>query len=236
MNEERRSVASCVGAVALFAAAMLVLLSAAKAASATCYGNVANGSIDGAVPLPLRGSNYRRMSDGPISATRVYVHPLVRDVAVAAYEAVEAERPTVRFVYGETGLKGGGPIPPHKTHQNGLSVDFFVPVVDEDGEPVPFPAQQDTQYGYAIDFDSEGRYKHYRIDFAALAEHLFHLNAEAASRGVGIDLVILDRAFLPRLFATPRGPYLKKNVRFMQTEPWVRHDEHFHVDFSVACH
>jgi len=44
-----------------------------------------------------------------------------------------------------------------------------------------------------------------------------------------------DRPYLPRLFATPRGPYLQQHLSFMKAKPWVRHDEHYHVDFAVPC-
>jgi penicillin-insensitive murein endopeptidase len=57
----------------------------------------------------------------------------------------------------------------------------------------------------------------------------------AKAKGSGLALVIFDRQYLPRLFATRRGIYLKKHVVFMKGKPWVRHDEHYHVDFAVAC-
>lgn len=44
-----------------------------------------------------------------------------------------------------------------------------------------------------------------------------------------------DTPFLPKLFATHRGAYLQQNLAFMKGKPWVRHDEHYHVDFSVPC-
>lgn len=57
----------------------------------------------------------------------------------------------------------------------------------------------------------------------------------AKGRRVGIALVIFDAPFLPELFATPRGPYLREHLKFMKGRPWVRHDEHYHVDFDVPC-
>ena len=47
--------------------------------------------------------------------------------------------------------------------------------------------------------------------------------------------MILDPPFLPKLLRTQRGPYLEQNLRFMQGKAWVRHDEHYHVDFAVPC-
>ena len=47
--------------------------------------------------------------------------------------------------------------------------------------------------------------------------------------------MIFDPPYLWRLFATKRGPYVRKNIPFMSGKAWIRHDEHYHVDFSVAC-
>lgn len=36
-------------------------------------------------------------------------------------------------------------------------------------------------------------------------------------------------------FCDERGPCVQKNIPFMKEKAWIRHDEHYHVDFSVAC-
>jgi penicillin-insensitive murein DD-endopeptidase len=72
------------------------------------------------------------------------------------------------------------------------------------------------------------------IDFTALSEHLHQLNLAATKNGASIALVIFDPAYLDRLFATPRGPSIR-SLPFMKGKPWVRHDEHFHVDFGIPC-
>lgn len=61
------------------------------------------------------------------------------------------------------------------------------------------------------------------------------LHRTAAQRVVRLPLVIVDKPFLPQLFATPRGAYLKQHMNFMKGTPWVRQDEHYHVDFAVKC-
>jgi len=38
-----------------------------------------------------------------------------------------------------------------------------------------------------------------------------------------------------RLFATPRCTYLRQNLPFMNGRAWVGHDEHYRVDFALAC-
>jgi penicillin-insensitive murein endopeptidase len=114
-------------------------------------------------------------------------------------------------------------------------VDFFVPVRDGEGKPAVLPIALTNKLGYAIEFDAKGRFRQYTIDFEAIGEHLYQLDAAARARGVGMALVIFDPQYLPVLFTTSRGAYLRRNIPFMKGKPWVRHDEHFHVDFSVRC-
>jgi penicillin-insensitive murein endopeptidase len=147
----------------------------------------------------------------------------------------EAQHPSKTYVYGETGWPSGGSFRPHRTHQNGLSVDFFVPVRNGDGKSVPLPTAITNRFGYDIEFGTDAKYGEYEIDFPAMAEHLYQLHAAAKARGTDIALVIFDSAFLPLLFATQRGSYLQQNLPFMKGKPWVRHDEHFHVDFAMPC-
>jgi penicillin-insensitive murein endopeptidase len=163
------------------------------------------------------------------------VHSSVAEVITAAYAALRREVPSKTYVYGETGWPSGGRFKPHRTHQNGLSVDFFVPVRNASGKSVPLPTRATERFGYDLEFDAKGRSGPYSIDFPALAEHLYQTHRAAKARGIGIALVIFDRPYLSRLFATPRGPYLQRNLTFMKGRPWVRHDEHYHVDFAVRC-
>jgi penicillin-insensitive murein DD-endopeptidase len=191
--------------------------------------------LESAVALPRDGANFSAYSSLAGTLGRTYVHSKVRDVLLAAYAALEKSAPSRVFVYGETGWASGGEFRPHRTHQNGLSVDFFVPVTDRKGKSVSLPTNIGNKWGYGIEFDSNARFGEYAIDFEALGEHLFQLHSAATARGVGIDLVIFDPPYLPKLFATAHGPYLEQNLRFMRGKAWWRHDEHYHVDFSVPC-
>lgn len=49
--------------------------------------------------------------------------------------------------------------------------------------------------------------------------------------GATIDIDILDTQYLPLLFATARGPWLKNNLPFMAGTPRVRHDGHYYLVF-----
>lgn len=213
----------------------LLLASPVIAAESRCYGTVSNGRIEGSVKLPTDGANFSAYSNVAATAGRTHVHAKVAEVITSAYAALRAADPSTVYVYGETGWPSGGRFRPHRTHQNGLSVDFFVPVRNTAGASVPLPTSPLTRFGYDIEFDASARYGEYSIDFPATAEHLFHLHQAAKARGVGIALVIFDVEYLPRLFATPRGAYLQQNLPFMKGKPWVRHDEHYHVDFAVPC-
>lgn len=124
---------------------------------------------------------------------------------------------------------------PHRTHQNGLSVDFMVPVIDGAGRSVPLPSTPLNKFGYDVEFDRNAQFGDLSIDFEALAEHLHQLSRAARARKVGIARVILDPPYLPKLFATRRGAELKDRLPFMMKPAWIRHDEHYHVDFKVAC-
>ncbi len=227
---------ACLRFASASAAVIVMLISTpSRAIESTCFGTLSNGRLENGVKLPLNGPNFSSYS--PLASTlgRTYVHSKVLEVVVAAYTALEQSAPGKVFVYGETGWASGGRIRPHRQHQNGLSVDFFVPVRDRTGRSVPLPTSAANRFGYDIEFDKSGRFEDYTIDFESLAEHLYRLQVAAKARGVGIALVILDPPYLPKLFATPRGSFLARNVKFLKGAAWVRHDEHYHVNFAVNC-
>jgi len=207
----------------------------AVAAESQCYGTVNSGSIENSVKLPNSGPNFMAYSTLAASTGRTYVHSKVAEIIVSAYASLAAERPATAYVYGETGLASGGRFRPHRSHQNGTSVDFFVPVKNIEGTSVPLPTGIMTRFGYDIEFDANAKYKEYSVDFEAMAEHLYQLHQAAKAQGSGFSLVIFDTQYLPKLFATRRGPYLQQTLPFMKGKPWVRHDEHYHVDFAVTC-
>ena len=205
------------------------------AAGSTCFGTTANGRLQDGVQLPGSGPNFSSYSAAAALAGRTYVHDLVAGIVTNAYSALEKSSPGKVFVYGETGWKSGGRFRPHRTHQNGLSVDFMVPVLNREGKSVPLPTNALNKFGYDIDFDAKAEWGDLRIDFEAIGDHLYQLHQLARDAKVGIALVILDIDYLPRLFATRRGEWLRSNVKFMQKQAWVRHDDHYHVDFAIAC-
>jgi len=205
------------------------------ATGSTCFGTVSNGHLDSGVQLPRSGSNFSTYSTLGATLGRNYVHSKVAKIISNSYQALQKEAPNKVFVYGETGWAKGGRIRPHKTHRNGLSVDFMVPVIDATGQSVPLPTSITNKFGYGIDFDQNAKFEGYSIDFESIAEHLYQLDKAAKAAGYGIALVIFDPPYLPELLATQKGGYLKSKIKFMKGKAWIRHDEHYHVDFAIPC-
>jgi len=58
---------------------------------------------------------------------------------------------------------------------------------------------------------------------------------EAKANDVDLWRVIFDPELQPNLFKTEHGKYLREHVQFSTKRSWVRHDEHYHVDFKVPC-
>jgi penicillin-insensitive murein DD-endopeptidase len=200
-----------------------------------CYGTTEKGRIENAWQLPDSGDNFSAYSRIGVSAGRNYVHSRVYDVILDAYKELKRHYPQKKFVYGETGWENGSRFRPHKTHQNGLSVDFFVPVKDATGKSVHLPTSPFNKFGYGIEFNSKGKYENYTIDFEALAAHLTSLRKAADQRGVKIWRVIFDNELQRLLFQTKEGKGLQAQLTFSKKKPWIRHDEHYHVDFIVPC-
>ena len=194
-------------------------------------GTPARGSLAKGKRLPTSGHNFRAYSRLGALLGRNAVNGVVRSIVLDAYAVLEAEHPELRFVYGETGWPHGGTFPPHRTHQNGLSVDFMVPVRNERGRPVALPTRPWTRFGYDLTFDGQGRLGDLHIDFEAMAEHLAALDAAARAHGSGIQLLIRAPDLQPLLWETPTGRMIKGRFPVMMKPAWVRHDEHYHVDF-----
>ena len=200
-----------------------------------CFGTTANGALENGWKLPAAGENFSSYSSIGITLGRTYVHSAVYEVVVSAYAAVQESAPGKRFVYGETGKKSGGKFSPHKTHRNGLSVDFMVPLIDASGNSVPMRTSVFNKWGYDLEFDQSGRLDNRRIDGEAMAEHIYQLHRAATDSGVGIWRVIFAPELQSLLHGSSRWDYLSNNIEFSKRRSWVRHDDHYHVDFVVPC-
>ncbi len=218
----------------------VILSSSAVAVESICYGTTSNGRLENGVKLPSEGNNFVSYSASAEILGRTYVHSKAKEIILAAYKWLESDAPGKIFKYAETGFKDGGQFKPHKTHRNGLSVDFMVPVTDKKRtdkkrKSVHLPTHFFNKFGYSIEFDSTGNYKEYKIDYEALAAHIVALHKAAIERDSELWRVIFDPILQPYLMKTKYGEYLKLNIQFSTKRSWVRHDEHYHVDFKIPC-
>ncbi len=207
----------------------------ASAAESVCFGTTSNGHLENGKQLPAEGPNFVGYSDIARLLGRTYVHSEVYSIILDAYSGLEKKAPGKVFKYAETGFKSGGKFYPHKTHRNGLSVDFMTPVVNQKGQSVHLPTHPLNKFGYHIEFDLQGHYQTLTIDYEAMGAHLIELHQEAIKRGYDLWRVIFDPDLQPYLFQTKYGDYLKKHIQFSKRRSWVRHDDHYHVDFEIPC-
>jgi penicillin-insensitive murein endopeptidase len=210
-------------------------MAATEAKQSRCFGTTSNGRLENGVQLPYRGDNFVAYSKLGHWLGRNYVHSEVRAIVIDSLNQLHQQYPGKKFRYGETSLRKGGLMKPHRTHQNGLSVDFMVPVLDDEGKSAYFPSNMSNKYGYEMEFDRQGRAPGYRIDFEALAAQMVAIDSAARAQGVEIWRFIFAPDLRKFLLDTSYGDYIRKNIRFMKGQAWVRHDEHFHVDFDIPC-
>lgn len=205
------------------------------AIQSTCYGTTKKGKLENGVKLPGKGKNFISYGNFPELAGRTYVHSIVKDVVVEAYNKLYLSHPDKVFKYAETGFIEGGLFKPHKTHQNGLSIDFMVPVINTTGESLHFSTNAFNKYGYNVEFDKDGKFEEYKIDFEALGAHIVALHKASLNNKINVWRVLFAPDLQDKLYATKYGSYIKNNIHIPDKKSWVRHDEHYHVDFKVNC-
>lgn len=204
-------------------------------AESNCYGTPKKGALSKGKRPPTKGSNFSTYSHAAWMLGRTYAHSKVTQSLVGAYKILETSAPGKVFVYAEIGWKKGGQFKPHKTHQNGTSVDLMVPVLNNSQESVPLPTNALNKWGYSIEFDKTGKTKNYTIDFEALGQLIYALYEASKQNGISIKRVIFAPDLQGMLFSSSQGKFIEENIFIPKKRSWVRHDEHIHVDFSVPC-
>lgn len=194
-------------------------------------GTVANGRIEHAKRIPYQGPNYRTYSFAGYLAGRTFVHQKVRDVVLDAYTELSETLPNQTFVLMETGKRFGGRMLPHRTHRNGLSVDFMTPL-QKKGEPYAASGLFNL-WAYGRDFDDSGKKASLAIDYEVMAQHLLAIERAAKKHGIGIQKVIFDPVLRKYLLKSPSGKKLGSRFPFTRNRVVVRHDDHYHIDFRL---
>jgi len=209
-----------------FPNSLLVLENDAKSKS---HGHVANGYITNAKRMPMRGDNYTSYSFLAYLVGRTFVHHKVRDCMLEAYKNCEKSSPNTTFVLGEIGFKNGNTFLPHRTHKNGLSVDFMSPLL-KNGKPYRRYHLLNL-WGYNLDFDDTGKQGKIEIDYEAIAQHLWALNRAAKAQGMVLQKVIFDPVLRKKLATTSCWQKIK-HLPYTKNRVALRHDDHYHIDFG----
>jgi penicillin-insensitive murein endopeptidase len=150
---------------------------------------------------------------------------------------METLMPNRRFYLMELSNEKGGKIYPHRTHQNGLSVDFMMPML-KNNQPY-YGLDTLGKNHYLLSFNENGKYSEdneVKVDFDLIALHILELNKEAQKNGLKISKVIIKIEYKDDLFKTLNGKKLNTSgIYFVKgLTPLINHlhDDHYHIDFE----
>jgi penicillin-insensitive murein DD-endopeptidase len=195
------------------------------------------GSIKNSYRFPRKGNNFRYFSKlSYYIMGNAYVNSKVHTSVLQTYEELDQKYPEKNFRLMECSKKKGGKMITHRTHQNGLSIDFMTPLLKKNKNQKHYDGLGFLRY--TLDFNKHGRRnKKVAIDFNTMAEHLLLLDKNARKNGLKIKKVIFKIDLKDELFNTEYGKKLKaKGIYFAQNlTPILNkvHDDHYHVDFEI---
>jgi len=201
-------------------------------------GPVHKGKIQNAYLLPYSGDNYKYFS--PFSyyiLGRAYVHSTIHTTVLDGYKICESTCDGISFRVMECSNKKGGSMFPHRTHQNGTSLDFMTPLMKKGKQHKFF--DRIGIFRYALNFDKDGVLKLNKkvsIDYENMARHILAMEEAARKNGMYIKKVIFKINLKDNLFDTESGKRLQSSgIYFAQSLPKSidnLHDDHYHVDFG----
>ena len=240
MRPSKREIAVRAAGLALVLGAALVAIPWLRVmldddAPSTSTGRLSAGRLVHGHVMPPWGRGHITYSFMGAALGRQYMHGAVLATLADAFAARAEAVPGQRHVLGETAVRGGGAFHGHRTHQNGLSVDVFMPVRNGADRRVILPTWPWNGFGYWWEFDEHGNAGGYRIDFDELGAFLVELDRRARVHGLDIVRVIIAPEYVPLLLRGAAGPRLGHiAAKLTRRAVWVRHDEHVHIDFATT--
>jgi len=199
-------------------------------------GTVSNGKLLHAKLIPFQGSNFQYFDTTSYLKGRAYTNSQLEKTVLETYAAFETTIPKRTFFIMECSNKHGGKMYPHRTHQNGLSIDFMMPL-QKSGTPY-YNLDTIGASHYWLNFDDEGNYSKdtsVTIDFELVARHILMLDAKARSNGLKIAKVIIKTELKDELYQGEFGQQLKNSGIYLvkKLTPLINslHDDHYHIDF-----
>lgn len=200
-------------------------------------GSVSNGNLKNGKLVPFYGSNYTYFDKTSYLSGRAFLNSKVLNAILESYKVLETEQPDRVFKIMECAHKNGGKMWPHRTHQNGLSVDFMMP---KNKNKKPYYGLDTIGIKhYWLNFNKSGQYMKDNsiiIDFESVAQHILILNEKAKKHKLKIEKVIIKVELKDELFKGKYGKYLKETgiyiVRSLTPKINELHDDHYHIDFK----
>lgn len=201
-------------------------------------GSVAKGTLINGKLLPFKGKNFQYFDTNSYLSGRAFVSNNVLKTLLYSYAELDSVEIKQKFYVMETSHKNGGDLFPHKTHQNGLSVDFMMPLL-KDGQPYNGLDSIGTLH-YFITFNSKGQYNKDTticIDLNLVAQQILSLQRAANLNKLRIVKVIINTNLKDELLKTEYGKILKGSgiylVKSLDNYTNNFHDDHFHIDFEL---
>ena len=207
-----------------------------KNASQT-IGTVSKGKLKHGKLVPFYGENFSYFDSRSYLNHRAFTSDAVLNSILGSYEDMKSIAKGRHFYLMELSNKEGGRIYPHRTHQNGLSADFMMPMLKNDK---PFIGLDTLGIDhYWLKFNNNGEYSEdesVKVDFDLIAKHILNLEKNARDNGLKISKVIIKIEFKDQLFASDAGKELKKSgiyvVQNLSKLINDIHDDHYHIDFK----
>lgn len=200
-------------------------------------GTVSNGSMQNGKLIPFYGANFTYFDQESYLGNRAFTSDAVKSIILETYISLSTLYPGRKFYLMELSNQKGGKIYPHRTHQNGLSVDFMMPKT-KNGVADYSLDTLGTEH-YFLEFNDNGEYvkdTSIKVDFDIIAKHILLLHENANKLGYKISKVIIKIEYKDELFATPNGILLKNSGIYVVNNltPLINsiHDDHYHVDFE----
>lgn len=201
-------------------------------------GSVKQGSLENGRRFPKKGDDFKYFYKITYFIKgRAWVHSKICSAVIKAYQDFIQSMPNINFMILECSHKKGGKMHPHRTHQNGTSIDFAVPLKKN---KKPYHGDQwKGVWHYGMRFNENGECKGNKkvsIDFEDMAKHILALEKAARKRNMYLKKVLLKINLKDEFFSTPFGIEVKsKKIYFAKyLPPFIDdfHDDHYHIDFG----
>lgn len=201
------------------------------------HGTVGNGSLENGKLVPWEGDNYRYFDTTSYLAGRAFLNDKVLATLLDGFKVLGLSKEKLSYRVMECSHQKGGKLYPHRTHQNGTSVDLMLPK-RKNGQAYTKLDDLGSQH-YFLNFSNQGILdsdSSVHIDFEAVASMIMCMNKGARLYGYRVSKVIIKIEYKESLFAGPAGQKLKSSgiyiVKSLGPQVNAFHDEHIHLDFE----